>query len=99
MVMQIIPKQLQIDRCSRSGESGKVSREEDESDVAHLFGSLEMGQMANFERRVAVRVAHLGGVLDAWQPTGVDELLLEGRARVKGRGVEADVSVRFRIAT
>lgn len=45
---------------------GKVSREENESDITDVFGIYKAGDMTDFERRFTSGIEDLGSALNRW---------------------------------
>lgn len=78
MVVQVIAEELDtVDSRKSLGWICKVTREEDESDIAPIFAVLESREVSDFERRLAVRVHDLRSILKTVQPSSIHEFLQE----------------------
>lgn len=86
VVVEVVAEELNVrDRQCRDLRLREVAREEDEGDIADVFGVVQPLQVSDLERRFARGVEDLRRSLDCGQSPGIDELL-QNADRVRGRG-------------
>jgi hypothetical protein len=76
MIVEVITEELYVwdcRRCCRYIE--EVAREQDKGHIANIVGTAQARKVSNLERRFAVRVKDLRGVLDRRLASGIDEFL------------------------
>lgn len=86
MVVEVVAEELDVrDRQRRNLRLREVAREEDEGDIADVFGVVEPLQVSDLERRLARGVEDLRRSLNRGQSPSIDELL-QNADRVRDRG-------------
>lgn len=92
VIVQIISEQLDVgDGGRRHIQVGEVSGEQHERHVTDIFRRLEPRNTTQLQRRIAIRVEHLRGVLNGRQATSINEFL-DDRVSVSACGVAVPTS-------